>query len=166
MRCISCCATPRCTSAAAIASMPAVPLSPAGRLRNLFAALREAAPQLQRMAGDFPAGTGTVCEGVRVPLVGQANSRVAQTLFIGLFKLNAMRFVATVSDAIVDSARQPHTASRSGLESELRQALEDKHLVVQDHPVVSLRRRGSRLGETDRSAGVEALVRWNHRLRR
>src|ERR1700693_5595848 len=68
-----------------------IPLSPAGRLQNLFAALSEAAPQLQRMASDFPGVTGTVCEAIRVPLPGQANSRVAQSLFIGLFKLNATR---------------------------------------------------------------------------
>jgi hypothetical protein len=111
-----------------------MPLSPAGRLQNLFAALSEAAPQLRRMAGDFAAVTGTVCEAIRVPLVGRANSPVAQNLFIGIFKLNAVRFVATVSDAMVDSARQNRTASRNGLESELRQALEDKQLFVQYQP--------------------------------
>ena len=142
-----------------------MPLSPAGGLQNLFAALSETAPQLQRMASDFAGITGTVCEAFRVPLVGRANSPVAQNLFIGLFKLNATRFVATVSDAIVDSGRQGRTASRNGLESELRQALEDKQLFVQYQPVVSLRRQGAGLGETDRSAGVEALVRWNHRIR-
>jgi EAL domain-containing protein (putative c-di-GMP-specific phosphodiesterase class I) len=142
-----------------------MPLSPAAKLKNLFAALSEAAPQLQRMAGDFPAVTGTVCEAIRVPLVGKANSPVAQNLFIGLFKLNAARLVATVSDAIVDSGRQNRTASRNGLEGELRQALEDKQLFVQYQPVVSLRSQVSSLGETDRSAGVEALVRWNHRIR-
>jgi EAL domain-containing protein (putative c-di-GMP-specific phosphodiesterase class I) len=142
-----------------------MPLSPAGRLKNLFAALSEIAPQLQRLASDFPAVSGTVCEAVRVPLIGQPNSRVAQNLFIGLFKLNATRFVATVSEANVDSVRQNRTASRNGLEGELRQALEDKQLFVQYQPVVSLRREGSSLGATDRSAGVEALVRWNHRIR-
>jgi EAL domain-containing protein (putative c-di-GMP-specific phosphodiesterase class I) len=142
-----------------------MPLSPAGRLQNLFAALGEAAPQLQRMASDFKAVTGTVCEAVRIPLVGRANSRVAQNLFIGLFKLNATRFVATVSETMVDSARQNRSASRNGLESELRQALEDKQLFVQYQPVVSLRGPGSSRGETDRSEGVEALVRWNHRIR-
>src|ERR1700726_3394179 len=110
------------------------------------------------MAGDFAGITGTVCEAFRVPLVGKANSPVAQNLFIGLFKLNAARFVATVSDAIVDSARQNRSASRNGLEGELRQALEDKQLFVQYQPVVSLRSQESSLGETDRSAGVEALV--------
>ena len=142
-----------------------LPLSPAGKLKNLFAALSETAPQLQRLASEFPAVTGTVCEAMRVPLVGKANSPVAQNLFIGLFKLNAARFVATVSDAIVDSARQNRSASRNGLEGELRQALEDKQLFVQYQPVVSLRSQESSLGETDRSAGVEALVRWNHRIR-
>ena len=142
-----------------------MPLSPAGRPQNLFAALSEAAPQLQRMASDFPGVTGTVCEAIRVPLAGQANSRVAQSLFIGLFKLNATRFVATLSDAIVDSARQNRTASRNGLESELRQALEDKKLFVQYQPVVGLCPEDAGLGGTDRSAGVEALVRWNHRIR-
>ena len=142
-----------------------MPLSPEGRLQNLFAALSEVAPQLQRMAGDFPAVTGTVCDGIRVPLIGKANSRVAQDLFIGLFKLNATRFVATLSEVTVDSARQNRAAARNGLESELRQALEDKQLFVQYQPVVSLRPEGSNHGETDRSAGVEALVRWNHRIR-
>jgi EAL domain-containing protein (putative c-di-GMP-specific phosphodiesterase class I) len=142
-----------------------MPLSRAGRLQNLFAALSEAAPQLQRMAGDFKAATGTVCEAIRVPLIGKPDSRVAQNLFIGLFKLNATRFVATVSETIVDSARQAQAASRNGLESELRQALEDKQLFVQYQPVVSLRRQDSSPDETDRSEGVEALVRWNHRIR-
>lgn len=142
-----------------------MPLSPAGKLKNLFAALGETAPQLQRMASDFPAVTGTVCEALRVPLVGKANSAVAQNLFIGLFKLNAARFVATVSDALVDSGRQNRSTSRNGLEGELRQALEDKQLFVQYQPVVSLRSQESSLGGTDRSAGVEALVRWNHRIR-
>ena len=142
-----------------------MPLSPAGRLQNLFAALSEAGSQLQRMASDFPGITGTVCEAIRVPLVGRANSHDAQNLFIGLFKLNTVRFVATVSDSIVDSARQNRTASRNGLESELRQALEDKQLFVQYQPVVSLQRQGSSLAGTDRCAGVEALMRWNHRIR-
>jgi EAL domain-containing protein (putative c-di-GMP-specific phosphodiesterase class I) len=142
-----------------------MPLSSVGRVQNLFAALSEVAPQLQRMASDFSAATGTVCEAIRVPLVGQANSRVAQILYISLFKLNATRFVATLSDAIVDTARQNRAASRNGLESELRQALEDKQLFVQYQPVVSLSSQGATLGETDRSAGVEALVRWNHRIR-
>src|ERR1700730_10918993 len=57
-----------------------MPLSSAGRLQNLFAALSETAPQVQRMASDFAGITGTVCEAFRVSLVGQANSRVAQNL--------------------------------------------------------------------------------------
>jgi EAL domain-containing protein (putative c-di-GMP-specific phosphodiesterase class I) len=142
-----------------------IPLSSAGRVQNLFAALSEVAPQLQRMAGEFPGASGTVCESVRVPLVGDANSRVAQNLFVGLFKLNATRFVATLSDVMVDSAREARAASRNGLASELRQALEDKQLFVQYQPVVRLRGQGSSIGGTDRSAGVEALVRWNHRIR-
>jgi EAL domain-containing protein (putative c-di-GMP-specific phosphodiesterase class I) len=54
---------------------------------------------------------------------------------------------------------------RNGMESELRQALEDRQLFVQYQPVVGLHRQASGLGGTDRSAGVEALVRWNHRIR-
>jgi EAL domain-containing protein (putative c-di-GMP-specific phosphodiesterase class I) len=142
-----------------------LPLSPTGRLQNLFAVLSEAAPQLQRLASDFPGVAGTVCESMRVPLVGRVNSRAAQNLYIGLFKLDAARFIATVSDVICDSARQARAAMRNGLESELRQALEDRQLFVQYQPVVGLCREGSGLGETDRSAGVEALVRWNHRIR-
>lgn len=155
-------------SVAAINPMAAsllMPLSPGGKLKNLFTALSEAAPQLQRMASDFPAVTGTVCEAMPFQLVGRANSRVVQNLYIGLFKLNAARFVATLSDSIVDPARQARAGSRSGLEGELRQALEDKQLFVQYQPVVGWRHLDSGSGETDRSAGVEALVRWNHRIR-
>jgi EAL domain-containing protein (putative c-di-GMP-specific phosphodiesterase class I) len=142
-----------------------MPLSPAGRVQNLFAALREAAPQLQRMASEYHGVTGTVCESMRVPLVARANSRDAQNLFVGLFKLDAARFVATLSGVVVDSAKQGRAALRNGMESELRQALEDKQLFVQYQPVVGLYREASGLGGTDRSAGVEALVRWNHRIR-
>ena len=141
-----------------------MPLSPGARLQNLFAALSEATPQLERMAGEFPGASGTVCESTCVPLVGRPDSRVAQNLFIRLFKVDAARFVATVSDVTFDPTRPARAARRHGLDSELRQALEDKQLFVQYQPVVGLRRASSS-DETDRCTGVEALVRWNHRIR-
>ena len=69
-----------------------------------------------------------------------------------------------MSDVIFDSTRQTRADLRRGLDGELRQALEDKQLFVQYQPVVDLC-QGSSPGATGRTAGVEALVRWNHRIR-
>jgi len=148
-----------------MASTLLAPLAWAGRPQNLFAALSEAAPQLRSLASAFAPVSGTVCESIRVPLVGRAHSGVAQILFISLFKLDATRFLATLSDSIVDPKKQERGSRRSGLESELHQAIEDKQLFVQYQPVLNLRHQGAALDVPDRTAGVEALVRWNHRIR-
>jgi EAL domain-containing protein (putative c-di-GMP-specific phosphodiesterase class I) len=141
------------------------PLSCDGRLDNLFALLVETMPQLHAMVAAFGQNTGTVCESIRVPLVGGANSRVSQMLFIGLFKLDATRLLATVSDVVVDPVNQERASRRSVMASELRQALAENKLFVQYQPIVGLRRADDAVGAVDRSAGVEALVRWNHRIR-
>jgi EAL domain-containing protein (putative c-di-GMP-specific phosphodiesterase class I) len=141
------------------------PLSSNGRLDNLFAVLIETMPQLQAMVGAFDKDTGTVCTSIRVPLVGHAKSDAAQTLCIGLFKLDATRLLAMVSDVVVEPVNQERASRRTVMAAELRQALADNKLFVQYQPIVGLRREDSSFGVTDRSAGVEALVRWNHRIR-
>jgi EAL domain-containing protein (putative c-di-GMP-specific phosphodiesterase class I) len=135
------------------------PLS-AGPLENLFAALDGAAPQLRTLVDAFGQAHGTVCESIRIPLAGLVNADMPQTLTIGLFKLDAAQLLATVSAVSSEPA-----ARRSGMEDELRQALADNKLFVQYQPVVGLRHEISGAGVLDRSAGVEALVRWNHRIR-
>ncbi|BDT66644.1 hypothetical protein os1_08070 [Comamonadaceae bacterium OS-1] len=56
-------------------------------------------------------------------------------------------------------------AQRSGTEAELRLALAEEQLFVVYQPVVGLLGPARADGSVDRSAGVEALVRWQHPTR-
>ncbi|GGY83489.1 putative bifunctional diguanylate cyclase/phosphodiesterase [Pseudoduganella plicata] len=58
-------------------------------------------------------------------------------------------------------AMRERAARRSDIEADLRLALQENQLFVMYQPVVALRADGS----TDYSAGVEALVRWQHPVR-
>jgi diguanylate cyclase (GGDEF)-like protein len=62
---------------------------------------------------------------------------------------------------VFEPAMRERAARRADIESELRQALIEEQLFVVYQPVVGLRPDGG----TDFSAGVEALVRWQHPLR-
>jgi EAL domain-containing protein (putative c-di-GMP-specific phosphodiesterase class I) len=141
------------------------PLSSNGRLDNLFALLIEAMPQLQAMVAAFDRDTGTVCESVRIPMAGRANSAVSQIPCLGVFKLDATRLLATVSDVVVEPVNHERASRRSVMAAELRHALAENKLFVQYQPIVGLRHENAGFGVMDRSAGVEALVRWNHRIR-
>jgi hypothetical protein len=140
------------------------PLS-AGPLDNLFAVLAGAAPQLTGLVDAFDQAHGTVCESIHIPLAGLVNADMPQTLSISVFKLDAGRLVATVSGVSLDPAARGRPPRRGGMADELRQALAENQLFVQYQPVVGLRHESSGAGVLDRSAGVEALVRWNHRIR-
>jgi diguanylate cyclase (GGDEF)-like protein len=59
---------------------------------------------------------------------------------------------------VFETAMRERAARRADIESELRRALADEQLFVVYQPVVGLSADGS----TDHSAGVEALVRWQH----
>jgi EAL domain-containing protein (putative c-di-GMP-specific phosphodiesterase class I) len=120
---------------------------------------------LSRLVDAFHQPHGTVCESVQVPLAGLVNADLAQTLTLSLFKLDAARLVATVSGASSEPATRGRAPRRSGMEDELRQALAENQLFVQYQPVVGLGHEISGADVLDRSAGVEALVRWNHRIR-
>ena len=143
------------------------PLSSSGQLANLFVALAEAAPQLRHMVAAFDQASGTVCESIHVPLVGRAHSGAPQILSLSVFKLDAIRLMATVSAVVAEAAVPERTSRRGAMESELRQAIAENKLLVKYQPVVGLQEEGSNFsfGAVDRSAGVEALVRWNHRIR-
>ncbi|MCS0591985.1 putative bifunctional diguanylate cyclase/phosphodiesterase [Massilia norwichensis] len=60
-----------------------------------------------------------------------------------------------------EPAMRERAARRADIESDLRQALVEDQLFVVYQPVVGLREDGG----TDLSAGVEALVRWQHPVR-
>ncbi|KLU37977.1 diguanylate cyclase [Massilia sp. WF1] len=62
---------------------------------------------------------------------------------------------------VFEPAMRERAARRADTEADLRQALLDDQLFVVYQPVVGLRPDGG----TDLSAGVEALVRWQHPLR-
>jgi predicted signal transduction protein with EAL and GGDEF domain len=62
---------------------------------------------------------------------------------------------------VFEPAMRERAARRADIESELRQALLEDQLFVVYQPVVGPAPDGG----TDLSAGVEALVRWQHPLR-
>jgi diguanylate cyclase (GGDEF)-like protein len=77
-----------------------MPLSPTGSLDNLYAVLEGIAPQLRQLACDFKAGSGSVCDAMRVVVPGGRPGRaVPQILSISLMKLDTGRLMAMVSDA-------------------------------------------------------------------
>ena len=64
--------------------------------------------------------------------------------------------------AVFEPAMQQRAARRGGIEADLRRALAHGELFVVYQPVVGLQGQG---GGIDRSAGLEALVRWRHPTR-
>jgi EAL domain-containing protein (putative c-di-GMP-specific phosphodiesterase class I) len=65
---------------------------------------------------------------------------------------------------VFEPRMQERARRRSSIESELRQAIFEQELFVVYQPVVGLKNLTPGSG-IDRSAGVEALVRWNHPVR-
>ncbi len=65
---------------------------------------------------------------------------------------------------VFEPQMQQRAERRSGIEAELRRALDKEELFVVYQPVVGLGRPGDG-ADIDRVAGVEALVRWNHPIR-
>jgi diguanylate cyclase (GGDEF)-like protein len=66
---------------------------------------------------------------------------------------------------IFEPQMQERASRRSGMENELRRAIAEGELFVMYQPVVGLNLAGAPHGVVDRSAGVEALVRWLHPTR-
>ena len=77
-----------------------LPLSPAGELDNLYKVLHRDAPQLRQLVSDFKAGSGTICDALRMALPGDPADRGEhRVLSLSLMKLDAGRLMAMVSDA-------------------------------------------------------------------
>jgi len=139
------------------------PVSFSGRLENLFAALEQVAPRLRDMVANFGHESGSVCGTIQLPIPGRPGAQT-KSLFIDIFKLDGARLIATLSDKSSGPAQQ-RAARRSAMENELSQALADNQLFVQYQPLVSLSEEDGAPSARERIAGVEALVRWNHRIR-
>jgi diguanylate cyclase (GGDEF)-like protein len=90
-----------------------MPLSPIGSLDNLYAVLDGVAPQLRRLASEFKASSGTVCDSLRIGLAADRHrGATAQVLAISLMKLDAGRLMAMVSDATQAVQREEQGLSR------------------------------------------------------
>ncbi|MEO8006515.1 MAG: EAL domain-containing protein [Betaproteobacteria bacterium] len=74
-------------------------------------------------------------------------------------RAGGMRFV------LFEPGMHSRATHRASLEVDLRLALTDDQLFVVYQPVVGLQGKQSAEGIVERSAGVEALVRWQHPLR-
>jgi len=82
----------------------------------------------------------------------------------GVAMLEAKR-AGGARSVIFEPQMQERAARRSGMENELRRAIAEEELFVMYQPVVGMNLAGAPHGVVDRSAGVEALVRWLHPTR-
>ncbi len=161
-----------------------MPLSHDGGLDNLFTALQDVAPQLRQLAAGAADPGGMICEGLRIPIparIGPAEIHCGAS--IGIVRrdnatgdADAVLQEASLAMAeaehggggryvLFDQAMYARATQRSELETDLRRALSEGQLFVVYQPVVGLQGPHSATGVVDRSAGVEALVRWRHPTR-
>ncbi|MBC7843381.1 MAG: EAL domain-containing protein [Gemmatimonadaceae bacterium] len=90
-----------------------LPLAPDGEMENLFAVLARVAPQLGEMSAAFLAPSGTVCEGIRIPLdAGTGGNPAVQVLAVSLLKLSATKLMAVVSDVTLEVQREQQGLDR------------------------------------------------------
>ena len=113
-----------------------MPLSSDGMLANLFDALHGVAPELRGMVQALGEGTGTVCEGMLLPVYNRGvTRRDARILKLTLLKLDSKRLMAVLDD-VSESIRR---------ERELRQSqawMNTIALGLIDYALVSLDAEG------------------------
>lgn len=83
-----------------------MPLSPAGRLTNLFELFEAFAPEVGEMARRFPARTGKVCEEHQIVLPGRCARSRPTILSITLQKVDAAVHVAVLTDVTSSAGRE------------------------------------------------------------
>ena len=84
-----------------------LPLAPDGEIENFFAILASVAPQLRELSAAFLAPSGTVCEGIRIPLdAGAGGNPTARVLSLSLLKVTASTLMAVVSDVSMEVERE------------------------------------------------------------
>lgn len=87
-----------------------LPLSPGVDLSNLFDALEGVAPQLRRLARDFTAPYGKICDTLQLHLPPSAAA--PRVLSLTLLKLDSSRLMATLSD-ITQAVQRERDLQRS-----------------------------------------------------
>jgi diguanylate cyclase (GGDEF)-like protein len=95
---------------------------------------------------------------LRAQINGDADSALqdASTAMVEAKRGGGARYV------VFESAMAERASLRSGVESELRRAITEDELFVVYQPVVGFQKKGDRGDDVDRTAGVEALIRWQH----
>ena len=90
-----------------------LPLAPDGEMENLFAILAGVAPRLRELSLAFLAPSGTVCEGIRIPLdAGAGGNPAARVLSVSLLKVTANTLMAVVSDVSLEVEREQQGLDR------------------------------------------------------
>ena len=93
-----------------------MPLSPDGKLVNLFDVLEAIAPQFRRMVQEYREPSGPVCEAVRLKVPPSSKANVSpQVLSVSLLKLDENHLMAMVGDVTLESQReQSHLDQKLG----------------------------------------------------
>jgi hypothetical protein len=124
-----------------------MPLSRDGSLTNLFTALEDVAPDLKRLAAEFPGAQGLICDGVRIPVdAGGAQKSDPKVLAVTVLKLYAQRLMAVISDITQQVRRERLRRRRPRAQRKYRPRTGDR-----------LRCRGRA-----RPAVFDLLSRWRH----
>ena len=90
-----------------------LPLAPDGEIENLFVVLAGVAPRLRELSEAFLAPSGTVCEGIRIPLdAGPGGKPAARVLSVSLLKITANTLMAVVSDVSLEVEREQQGLDR------------------------------------------------------
>jgi diguanylate cyclase (GGDEF)-like protein len=89
------------------ASKLLMPIVRDGNLDNLYTVLAPIAPQLPRLAAEFGAAAGVICEGLRAALPPERTGPGSpQVLAISLMKLDGERLMAVITDATQEVQRE------------------------------------------------------------
>jgi len=131
-----------------------MPLSADGNLDNLFRILDHVAPQLRSLVADFADTTGSVCEGLRIPLPAVVGGNPApQVLSLSLLKLNETRLMTMVTDATLEVQRE-----QTGLDRQLSDAVRTDVLTHMPNRAAMLERIQSVLDHKERARSGEFAV--------
>jgi diguanylate cyclase (GGDEF)-like protein len=89
-----------------------MPLVRDASMDNLFAVLRDVAPQLRELTERFEQPSGAVCEGLRLHLGEAATPGAPQWLSLSVLKLDPARLMAVVTDATQEVQREQERLAR------------------------------------------------------
>jgi diguanylate cyclase (GGDEF)-like protein len=137
-----------------------MPLVRDGSLDNLFDVLRDAAPQLRRLAADFAQPSGVVCEGLRLPLGELASAGGPQVLSLSVLKLDGARLMATVTDATAEVQREQERLAKrlkSAARTDMLTRMPNREAVLEQLQEMLARAPGLATQDAARGAGFALL---------